>query len=35
VPNGQRKTFTLLQAARLGEWLTDQGVKAPPELGGE
>jgi protein-tyrosine phosphatase len=35
VPNAQRKTFTLLQAARLAAWLADQGVKAPPELAGE
>jgi protein-tyrosine phosphatase len=33
VPSAQSRTFTLLQAARLATWLSDQGVAAPAGLG--
>jgi protein-tyrosine phosphatase len=35
VPSAQSRSFTLLQAARLAAWLTEQGVTAPPGLAPE
>ena len=33
VPNAQRRSFTLLQAARVASWVSSRGVTAPAGLG--
>ncbi len=33
VPNAQRRSFTLLQAARVAAWLSGRGVTSPAGLG--